>query len=137
MIAMGFLITFLILMGFFLMRMAVVARRAPRKGQSVGVIRVLNGDVAGLTTKWTHGKLVVRPGLVEFRPGGPGGMRFPKGAPFAVQLSGVEPGYASPGLGQIWSVNPFLKVATAHVPTGVVEIAAPEKALDALAAYDE
>jgi hypothetical protein len=132
-VVMTFSLTFLVLMGFFLVRMAVVARLGPRNGQAVGSIRVTSGDVQGLSAKWKHGRVFVRPGLIEFRPAGPGGLRFPKGKPFAVHLSGVEPGYTSPGLEQIWSVNPFMKVATAHTPTGVLNIAASKKALDALA----
>jgi hypothetical protein len=65
-----------------------------------GAIRVVRGAVAGISTKLRHGKVLAHPGLVEFRPGGPGGLRFPRAAPFSVQVTDVSPLYTSPALGQ-------------------------------------
>lgn len=83
--------------------------------------------------KWRHGTATVLPGMLRFRPAGPGGMRFPRGEPFdlPVLAASVQEG-RRPALRQAWSINPLLRLALLRTPYGDIELAAPRRSLTAL-----
>jgi hypothetical protein len=81
-------------------------------------------------SKWRHGAATAQPGVLRFRPGGPVGMRFPRGTPFDIPVlsARVEEG-RHPPLTQVWSINPTLAVARLQTPHGELALAAPARPL--------
>jgi hypothetical protein len=47
------------------------AKRLERKGGLLCAFRVLEGSQAGLTRHWRHGKALLSPGTIQFRPKAP------------------------------------------------------------------
>jgi len=69
-------------------------------------------------------------GHIQFRPGGPGGARFPAGEAFGLTVVGIESsGVRRPGLGSAWSINPALHVIAIRTPTGLLDMAAQPDAI--------
>ncbi len=85
-------------------------------------------------SKWRHGTITVgNSGVFTFLPGGPGGMRFPKGQPVTVQYGQVSEPIGSVGWSHAWSMNPMLRVARVSTHAGdTMELAASDKSLASL-----
>jgi hypothetical protein len=110
-------------------RWPLQAHRGPRGGKFAGALRTAEATAA--SPKWQHGTLTLDgSGEFVFRPGGPGGMRFPKGQPVTVKYNHVSEVNGSVGWSHAWSMNPFLRVArVSTVDGGTIELAASAKSL--------
>lgn len=114
---------------------AAMAFRAARRDAAAGrfevALRVVDGTQAPLTGRWRHGVLSPFPGRLSFRPGGPGGLRLPRGRPFDVPVASVAAHERShPARRQMWTIDPSLHVVRLTTPTGTVELAAHPAELD-------
>jgi hypothetical protein len=106
-------------------------RRDLAEGGVEGALRVVSGAQAPLTGKWRHGVVSPSPGALRFRPGGPAGLRFPRGRPFDVPVIGVSAEERSrPALRQLWTINPVLDVVQLSTATAVVELAVRPSEMD-------
>jgi hypothetical protein len=95
-------------------------------------IRVDSGTQAGLTLRWQGGKADARPGGLWFRPGGPIGLRFPRGKPVEIIVTGATSDTGKTGIREAWSVNPLLRTRQFSTPTATFTIAASPAILDHL-----
>ncbi|MCW2529683.1 MAG: hypothetical protein JWM76_4543 [Pseudonocardiales bacterium] len=110
------------------------AYRGPRGGKFAGAMRTPTGSTAPALPKWRHGTITMNgPGEFVFRPGGPIGMRAPKGQPVDMRYSHVSAAAGKVGWSHAWSMNPLLQVAQLTTSKGdAIELAASAKSLAAM-----
>jgi hypothetical protein len=97
--------------------------------------RVVHGVQTGLTSRWRHGRARVLSGVVEFRPGIGGGVRFARPGQPWVRIEVEESGRAqerTAGLMESWSVSAAARIVRLRTPTGEVEWAVVPEQRDAL-----
>ena len=114
--------------------LGLVLQARRRRDGVLECVLLAEGGFPGLPQgEWRHGAAVVRPGVLRFRPGGPVGMRFPRGMPFDIPVlsARVEDG-RHPPLRQAWSINPTLRVARLYTPHGDLSLAASAQTLPGL-----
>ncbi|MGY1752895.1 hypothetical protein [Blastococcus sp. SYSU D01042] len=109
----------------------VVTRRAVGGGAAEAALRVVDGVQEPLSARWRHGVVLPSRGHLRMRPGGPGGVRIPRGRPFEVPVLSVHGGpRRRPSRREFWSINPRLDVVRITTPTATVELAARSSDLD-------
>ena len=108
-------------------------RHQRREGWVECALRSPDRPLHGIGAKWRHGSARAHLGVLTFRPGGPGGARFPRGVPLEIPVLGARelPGQR-PALRQAWSINPALHIAALEATDGELEIAADPEALTRL-----
>jgi hypothetical protein len=105
--------------------LSINQRRQLREGWVECALRSPDRPLHGMRAKWRHGSARAARGVLTFRPGGPGGARFPRGVPFEILVLGArELSGQRPGLRQAWSINPALHMAVVETPDGELEVAA-------------
>jgi hypothetical protein len=88
-------------------------------------IRQADKTLRSHTGRWQHGVARARPRVLEFRPGGAGGIRILRGQPREIRVLRMQADDGRhPSLRQIWSINPTLHIAVLQTPSGDLELAA-------------
>lgn len=99
--------------------------------------RVAHGAQAGLTSGWRHGRARVLSGVVEFRPGIGGGVRFARPGQPWLRIEVEEASRAqerTAGLKESWAVSNTARIVRLRTPTAEVEWAVVPEQRDALLA---
>lgn len=105
-------------------------RRQIREGWVECALRSPDRPLHGIGAKWRHGSARADRGVLTFRPGGPGGARFPRGVPFKIPVLGARAlSGQRPALRQAWFINPALHLAAMETTDGELEFAAFPEAL--------
>jgi hypothetical protein len=108
----------------------VVAVGRRRKGLIECAVRAEQPGPHLPAGKWRHGTATGAPGVLRFTPGGPAGLRFPRGEPFDIPVTAAWVQESRrPSLRQLWSINPLLHIALVRTPHGDLELAAPRGSL--------
>jgi hypothetical protein len=103
------------------------------RGKIEAVVRVASGSLPELTSTWRHGIAIGSPGVLQFAPIGPGGLRFPRREAFTVVVTTAGPVPARrTGWRTALSVRPGMPMAELTTPSATLEIAARPTALDRL-----
>ena len=99
-------------------------RRLALNGETECGLRVAQGTEPGLGPRWKHGKARVSEGVVEFRPGLGGGIRFARpGQPwlrFAV-LEASRTDERTAGLTESWSVSATARILRLRTATAEID----------------
>jgi hypothetical protein len=99
-----------------------LTRRAERRGVFECALRPLD-DVRARS--WRNGVATVQAEGLRFRPGGPGGLRWPRGRPYLVELEAVGTGAPRRATGrERWRLTPSVRIMTLVAPGGRLELAA-------------
>ena len=112
---------------------ALAGRGARRRHARGSVVECAIRPPGSPTGRWRHGRVQPAAGGLVFVPGGPGGMRFPRGRPrpFTIAEMSDDDG-RRPSPRQVWSINPALHVVTVTVDGQRLELAALPEDLDRL-----
>lgn len=126
------LIVFLLVLGWIAW-VFIDLRRQHREGWVECALRSPDQPLQGIGAKWRHGSAKAAPGVLTFRSGGPGGVRYPRGAPIDIPVMRARelPG-ERPAMRQAWSIDPTLRIAVADTAGGKLDIAAPTEGLTRL-----
>lgn len=111
--------------------------RLAREGETECGLRVVEGAAAGLGSRWKHGKARVSEGVVDFRPGLGGGIRFARPGQPWVRIAVMEATRAderTAGLKESWSVSATARILRLRTATAEIEWAVvPDQRDDLLA----
>ncbi len=115
-------------------------RRAARqlaRGETECGLRVIDGGEPGLSGRWKHGLARVSAGIVEFRPGMGGGVRFPKPGQRWLRIEVLEASRAqerTAGVKESWSVSGQVRILRLRSPNAEIEWAVVPQHREALLA---
>jgi hypothetical protein len=99
-----------------------VARRLSERHQLEAGLRVVEGEVAGLTNKWRHGRATVERGRLDFVLYWPLGIRLPRlwTSPVVLLVDRIEEGECRPTTAEVWSLNAATDVIRLRVANDAV-----------------
>jgi hypothetical protein len=100
----------------------MVAQRLKERRQLECALRVVEGDVAGLTRKWRHGRATVGPRRIEFTLYLPTGIRVrrPWAKPVVLLVTEMDGADRQPDLAELWSLNAATDVVRVRTVGGAV-----------------
>ena len=106
-----------------------MAKKLRKRGQFECAIRSPALADSSAKSKWRHGVASIEPGTLRFRPGGPGGLRRPRGEAIVIPVEQV-PAEGAASLRrttwkEAWSIRPGLMIITVKGQGSTTEIAAP------------
>lgn len=99
----------------------LVADRLQRSNRLECGLRVIDGDVPGLSRRWRHGRASLSPGRIVFERSLALGMRIrrPWTPPVTLATGSVHDG-RSPTAKEIWSLDPSTEVLRVEAAGGAV-----------------
>lgn len=112
-------------------------RRIADQGKTECGLRVVKGTEPGLGARWKHGVARIDVGVVEFRPGLGGGVRFARPGQPWLRIEVLEASRAeerTAGLKESWSVSGQARILRLRTATAEIEWAVVPQQRDMLLA---